>query len=257
MGATPGKYLTRLLNGLRLARWRRLAEHAALADPAALRRLRAEARTERREIDRFLAAADERLALPAVGSDAMRRPAAAEWAWRPTLWRHPMARAGVAAPGTAEVLDEEASLYHDCRASEFSLRQERNLRDVDLAPFGLKFDVFHFDGSFLSLALKLPDAAAKELSTRQIVRVDADVALERPVKITMRLNVRHGPNTAEIIADVPQGSGGMSVEFDLAHSGIVEKRIERAWLDVIFIAPQMNEIVLRDLVVFRRPRAEL
>ena len=47
------------------------------------------------------------------------------------------------------------------------------------------------------------------------------------------------------------------IEFDLAYSNLNEKRIERAWIDLIIEGPNMNQIVLRDLTFSRRPRAEL
>ena len=47
------------------------------------------------------------------------------------------------------------------------------------------------------------------------------------------------------------------MEFDLAYSNLNEKRVERAWIDLIFEGPQMNQIILRDLTFSRRPRAQL
>ncbi|MDZ4134740.1 MAG: DUF6478 family protein, partial [Paracoccaceae bacterium] len=36
-----------------------------------------------------------------------------------------------------------------------------------------------------------------------------------------------------------------------------EKRVDRIWVDLIFEGPEMNQIILRDVTVSRRPRAEL
>ena len=47
------------------------------------------------------------------------------------------------------------------------------------------------------------------------------------------------------------------VEFDLAYTKMNEKRIERMWVDLIFVGPEMNQIILRDVTFSRRPRAEL
>ena len=44
------------------------------------------------------------------------------------------------------MLGREATLFHDCTHSELTLRQLRNLREADLAPYGLRMDVFRFDG---------------------------------------------------------------------------------------------------------------
>ena len=47
------------------------------------------------------------------------------------------------------------------------------------------------------------------------------------------------------------------MEFDLAYTKINEKRVEKLWVDLIFEGPEMNQIILRDVTVTRRPRAEL
>ncbi|MEC9199625.1 MAG: DUF6478 family protein, partial [Pseudomonadota bacterium] len=52
-------------------------------------------------------------------------------------------------------------------------------------------------------------------------------------------------------------SGSDTVEFDLGYSNINEKRLESAWVDLIFERARMNQITIRDLTFCRRPRAEL
>ena len=83
------------------------------------------------------------------------------------------------------------------------------------------------------------------------------VDLEQPLEIFARLNVRHGPNTEQLVRELQIIDGRSMVEFDLAYSNLNEKRVERAWVDLIFEGPQMNQITLRDITFSRRPRAEL
>ena len=149
------------------------------------------------------------------------------------------------------------TLFHDCQQSELTLRQIRNLREADLAPFGLSMDVFNFDGSFLSLVLALPDAAVQGLQRRHLIRVDTILELEKPLEIFVRLNIMHGPNTEQLVRELPLHEENIAVEFDLAYSNINEKRVERAWIDLIFDNPQMSQVTLRDLTLCRHPRAEL
>ena len=54
------------------------------------------------------------------------------------------------------MLGDEVTVFHDCQISKLTLRQLRNYREADLVPFGLRMDVFRFDGSFLSLVLNMP-----------------------------------------------------------------------------------------------------
>ena len=83
------------------------------------------------------------------------------------------------------------------------------------------------------------------------------VEMEKPLEIFARLNVRHGPNTEQIVRELPLNEEDVTVEFDLAYSKLNEKRVERAWIDLIFEGPEMNQVTLRDVTFSRRPRAAL
>jgi len=222
-----------------------------------LRHLRQRALQMRSRIDRVLFIADERLTLPRIGSKAFHKPLHSDWAWRPELWRGPITPPGVAAATTKQGFGEEVTLFHDCRISELTVRQVRNTREADVAPFGLRMDVFNFDGSFLSLVVNLPEGAVRGLKRRHLMRMTAVVETERPLEIFARLNVRHGPNTEQLVRELPLGQGEIVVEFDLAYSNLNEKRVERAWVDLIFEQPSMNQVILRDVTFSRRPRADL
>jgi len=249
--------LDRLVMRRAAARLARLGTRAASADPAALKALRPPLRQMRREIDRVLHEAEGRLALPLAGADAMRKPLHCDWAWRPEIWRGPVSPPGLAAAETRSGFGSQATVFHDCAQSELTLRQIRNRRDSDLAPFGLRIDVFRFDGSFLSLVIDLPEAAVQGLGLRHVIRMDSVVETEKPLEIFARLNIRHGPNTEQIVRELPLGAAEVAVEFDLAYTRMNEKRVERAWVDLIFEGPEMNQIVLRDVTFTRRPRAQL
>jgi hypothetical protein len=69
--------------------------------------------------------------------------------------------------------------------------------------------------------------------------------------------VKHGPNTEQIVLELPLGAEEVMVEFDLTYTKINEKRIEKLWIDLIFEGPEMNQIILRDVTVSRRPRADM
>ena len=238
-------------------RWSRVAQQADTTELPRLRRQRAAARKLKQRIDKLIFVADGRLALPVVGNQAFPRPHEADWAWRPDLWCGPLAVPGISSVQSKSMLGSEATLFHDCAHSEITLRQLRNLREEDLAPYGLRLDVFKFDGSFLSLVIDLPEAGVAGLKRTHLLRMDAIVELEKPLEIFARLNIRHGPNTEQIVRELPLDEENHRVEFDLAYSNLNEKRVDRAWIDVIFEGPQMNQVILRDLTFSRRPRAHL
>jgi hypothetical protein len=239
------------------ARWSAAAEDAPGMEAYGLRALRAEARAMRRQIDRVIHEADHRLSLPALGAGLPRQPLGTDWAWRADAWRGPLPKPGaVAAAGRTEISDDVA-LHHDCALGEVLCRQLRNGGDEDRAPFGLDLEVFGFRGSFLSLDIQVPEPGVTGLQARHLVRVDAVIDSERPVRGFARLNVKHGPNVAQMVSDLPADGRQKVVEFDLAYGKLDGARVERAWLDLIFNDAAMSGITLRDLVLSRRPRAEL
>jgi hypothetical protein len=250
-------FLSRFLQGRALRRWERAAERAPRLDLATLRALRTPARLLRRQLDRFLFIAEGRLTLPLIGSNAFPKPLHSDWAYRPELWRGPIQPLGVAAAETRTKFGDEVTLFHDCRISELTARQLRNTREADLAPFGLRMDVFRFDGSFLSLVIDLPHGAVAGLERRHLLRMTAAVEMEKPLEIFVRLNIQHGPNTEQMVRELPLFEEEVMVEFDLAYTRMNEKRVERAWIDLIFEGPEMNQVILRDVYFSRRPRAEM
>ncbi|OAN77215.1 hypothetical protein A8B82_13525 [Sulfitobacter sp. EhC04] len=251
-GFLDGKVFSR-----NIQRWARAARLAEKADLPLLRRQRNRARLLKSHLDKLIHTADERLALPMIGSTSFPKPHNADWAWRPELWRGPLPTPGISSVQTKSLLGNEVTLFHDCEYSELTLRQLRNLREADLAPYGLRLDVFKFDGSFLSLVIDLPEEGVTGLKRTHLLRMDAIVELEKPLEIFARLNIRHGPNTEQIVRELPLDEESHRVEFDLAYSNLNEKRVDRAWIDVIFEGPQMNQVILRDLTFSRRPRAHL
>ena len=239
-----------------LKQWDAAARDAETIDLTMLRQMRAQARQVKRRVDLVSHIADARLALPRIGSNAIRKPPQSDWAFRPEIWRGPISPIGLAAIESRSKIGEAATLFHDCEISEVTLRQVRNTREGDLAPFGLRMDVFRFDGSFLSLVLDMPGDAVEGLRRNHIIRMDTEVETEKPLELFARLNIKYGPNVEQVVREVPMNGQEMTVEFDLAHTKISEKRLERMWVDIIFEGPEMNEIYLRDITFTRRPRAD-
>lgn len=257
MAGEANSLIGRLLQQGAIARWALTARRAPFADLEVLRGQRHRARRLRQLLDELTFVADNRLALPRIGSNAFARPGGTEWSWRPQLWRGPLGQKGMAAVESKTSLGDEVMIFHDCKISELTLRQVRNNREQDLAPFGLRMDVFRFDGGFLSLVINAPQSACDGLQRRHIIRLSLVLEVEKTIEIFARLNVKHGPNTEQLVLEIEQGADEVHLEFDLGYSELNEKRIERMWLDLIFESPEMNQVTIRDMTFCRFPRAEI
>lgn len=240
-----------------LRRWEAAGQSATEIGLSELRELRRKARQVRRRIDTLNHVAVSRLTLPVIGSKAIRKPARTEWAHRPEAWAGPVMPSGVAQVQTKTAIGSELTIFHDCPKSEMAFRQVRNTREEDFAPFGLRMDVFNFDGSFLSLAIEMPRGALEGLKRTHLIGLNIVVDSERPQEIFARLNVRHGPNTEQIVRELDRSHRENFVEFDLFSTQFNEDRGEAMWIDLIFEGPSMNQVTVRDLTVIRRPRANI
>ena len=231
-----------------------------MAEGAELGQLAAQAQMSQqlqRSLQDLSQTAQSRLARPRPGSSAFARPAGTDWAHRPKPWRIRVPERGAAPVLNKTRLSEELRVFHDCPRAQIALRQTRNTRDTDLAPFGLSLDVLGFQGSYLSLVIEIPPAACDGLRRRHLIRLATVIERERPSHIQARLNIRHGPNTEQILLPLPDEGPDVAVEFDLAYSQLNEKRAEAMWIDLLIGDPAMNRILLRDLTLSRYPRAEI
>ncbi|PJI86283.1 hypothetical protein BC777_2651 [Yoonia maricola] len=252
----PGP-LDRFLQRRAVARWRRAVKDVPKMDLTALARENEAAKTLHRHAGAFRHAADSRLALPRIGSTTFPQPPGTDWAWRPQLWRAAVTPHGIAPALSKMEMTSELVIFHDCKRAEVSLRQTRNARATDLAPFGVTLQAFHFEGSYLSLVVEIPQASCEGLRKRHLIRLAGVIERERPTQIYARLNVKNGPNTEQILLTLPDDKPETMVEFDLAYSGLNEKRAERMWVDLMIEKPAMNQITIRHLTLCRYPRADI
>jgi hypothetical protein len=253
----PHSLIGRLLHKLTVVRWRAASREAANADLTSLAAQNQMAQRLLRPLRKLSTEAESRLALPRIGSSTFPRPAGTDWSWRPKAWRISVPERGTAPAAPKTALTDEILIFHDCSRAEISLRQTRNIREDDLAPFSVVLEVFHFEGTYLSLVIEVPPSSCEGLRRRHLIQLAAVIEREQPTNIHARLNVKHGPNTEQVLLTLPNDGPETMVEFDLAYSQLNERRADRMWIDLMIETPRMNQITLRDLTLSRYPRAEI
>jgi len=260
MAIRPRSWLERKIRERALRQWSRLADGAEAMGPGRLRHLREEALELRGSVERFLIHADRRAARSRAALDALHLPGGTDWRWRPGIMAGQISPRGIAGPESGGGLGDGAAVWHDCPEHALILEQLANTGATDLAPFGIRLEVFGFSGNFLSLSLDLPASALQGLTRSHILRLETGIVTERALNVYARLNIGHGPNIDEVTLQLrsfePAVYSQQVTEFDLAYTEMSEKRLEKIWLDLIFEAPRMNAVEIRELFFSRHLRAQ-
>lgn len=260
MAMRPRKWLERKTRERALRQWAEMAESVEFMGPGRIRNLTEEAMALRASLNRFLMRGDRKAAVSRVALDALSLPGGTDWRWRPGFMAGQITPRGISTPEPGARLGDRAAAWHDCAEQALILEQVQNPRATDLSPYGLRLEVFGFTGSFLSISIDLPTEALEGLTRNHIIRLETTLIVERPLNVFARLNVGHGPNTDEVLQQLRGMEGGLQsqqvVEFDLAYTDMNEKRLEKIWLDLIFEAPHMNAVEMRELFLSRHLRAD-
>lgn len=233
----------------------RLAWGAALrrideTPPARLRGLVAEGRQTQAVLAEFLHQAEGRL--DRAGRRGPRPPDRSDRHWIPEIFRGPVRPAAHVPVASGTVLAPGLTLFHDGVRAELTARQ---VPHDGALPRAVSIDGLGFDGTFVSLVLDLPGDMVRDTGPTHLLRLDANLSMEREVEVFARLNVTAGPDTDTLVRQA--GSGETVVEFDLSELPLEARRVERMWLDLIFDGLQMNAVRVADLRLSRARRAEL
>lgn len=257
MGIERAGFLDRFGLSHTLKRWAKAIHAPATVPTRDLAALHTQMRATRDRIDGFAASAESELLARLRGPDGIDRPDQCDWAERSGPWRQKLKPRGHVRPGSPHDIGGGVTLFHDAVQAELSLRQDPVPPGMTGPQFGLVLEVYRFDGSFLSLVQDLPDAALRGLTLNHFIAVHLRVSREQPIEVYARLNVQHGPNHEQIVRQFDFRDDVGRAEFDLAYTKINEKRLEKAWLDLILEGPEMNRLAIWDMVVLRAPRADI
>ncbi|MEJ6393094.1 DUF6478 family protein [Gymnodinialimonas sp. 2305UL16-5] len=243
--------------GQSIKRWKRALRSPATVSTADLRRMAGDIQTLRDELDQMAAAAGAELQGRGGSGDGIARPEQCDWAIRPAPWTIRMRPHGIVGLGSPTELNGGVTLYHDATRAQMSLRQDPTPPNCGTAPFGLVLEVYELDGSFVSLVQDLPAASLEGLTKGHFIAVQITAERDHPIDVYARLNIQHGPNVEQMVREIEFKGDLGRAEFDLAYSKVNEKRLEKAWLDLIIEGPTMTRIALWDMSILRAPRADI
>jgi hypothetical protein len=168
-----------------------------------------------------------------------------------TLWHLVMPPVGPLPQGpapTGQRLGDGLTLHHDAGAGTGPLSGAADGR--------LTLDCTGMSGAFVSLAFALPDSIARSLTRDDILRFDADFAVQGEPAVTFaRLNLVSGPNTDAYPLELAADDGPRRTEWDLSFTEFEPGRARAAWIDLIFERPGGRRITVTALSALAYPRA--
>ena len=165
--------------------------------------LRSRAADLRRSLDTVIMHADRRTDQLSQGKTQMKMPDDADWGWRPDVFATRLGQMSSVVKSARHDVGTSIVVHHNDTDPELIVRQFKNMGVDDLAPYGLSVETYEFKGSFLSLAIELPNEAATGLTKNHIFEVEGKLSLDHPMPVFMRLNVKHGSNVEGVIAGNP------------------------------------------------------
>ena len=183
--------------------------------------------------------------------DGFPLPPKTQWGFTPSL-QNSVTEDGISGQIlTGTSLGPNVTLHHDGDESAFSIQRP------DDYCVGLQFEFGDFPNGFFSLAFDLPEDGVSALSRHDLLRFIVQTQTDEPFQAYVRLNMRHGPNTEQLVRMLDIGDGTTCVEFDLFYSEYEQKHASSAWIDLIFNDPAHKKVTLERVIILRRARASL
>jgi hypothetical protein len=104
-----------------------------------------------------------------------------------------------------------------------------------------------FGGSYLSLAVEVPEALATRFGPGKVLRLHLDVNASRPITAFLRLNIGSADGHEVLYETLVVHRGGRTAAFDLDGMRLPFDGRLHAWADVIFARPGNAEIAIPEL----------
>ena len=111
-------------------------------------------------------------------------------------------------------------------------------------------------GRFLSLTVDLPAEGVQSLTGRSLVTLAGRASVTAPLTLSAQLNLANGPNTARQPRPATMSGALLLAEFDLVYLDLSGHPIRSAWVDLFIERPSGGALLLQDLTLCHRPRAE-
>ncbi|MEM8841650.1 MAG: DUF6478 family protein [Pseudomonadota bacterium] len=167
------------------------------------------------------------------------------WQVRPQVFCQALTDPALSTPETGSDICDGLALFHD--AADPLMRWSQIWRAPGEA--GLRLTIYRFEGSFVSLAARIPDSLASKLRPGHQISVSFTARASRPLALDLRLNLEIAGRSETLAAHRILTDCAHSASFDLRHFEITGDTQVKAWCDLILRNPGMAEVDFHDLSI--------
>lgn len=218
--------------------WRRLSKR--FSDPVAFNGL---VLARRAELDELVRRTEAKIAgaqlTPISEGDAI-------WRCRPDCMNVPLSPSTYHEPVSGISFGDGLGIFHDDKGGVFTLTQRPSGSAKKASRFEAYFESYEFDGTYLSLALAIPDDVRRPVQGEQIV-LSIDLGASRLMKSFARLNIQNARGKDTLYAEAELGGGAHDFVFDLSFTTFEAQQNDTMWVDLILDRPRMVEFSIRAL----------
>jgi hypothetical protein len=169
------------------------------------------------------------------------------WSFTPAIWRSDLWPNATKDAASGSKIGPDCKLFHDARNHAVSWRQDAKI---------FVLDADDFDGSYLSLALEIPEIHRQSISKNSILSVETNASAPDDFGASLRLNLQRGPNIYENWHPLNPQQGSTITDFDMANFGIDPAQAQSAWLDFMVLPRRSFTLSVNSLSISHRQRLE-
>ena len=200
------------------------------------------------QIAKFLFAYNVYLDRPTLNAKIPSLPPNTQSCYRPPLWSVRQSTPFKRHSNRIQ-FQKKTALFHDCPIGDIIVRQIRNIGENISSPFGLKCDVFSFEGSYMSLSFPVEFADELKQDDNIMLRIELDCEKSRMTYAT--LNIGKGAQKEVQSLTCEDDGRFIFAEFDLSQYHTNLDGSQNMWFDLSFDNYPYNEIIIRDLCLFK------
>ena len=178
------------------------------------------------------------------------------WSFQPSPWGSAIPLIAQENAGRQSTIGTGCTLFHDARQARVAWLQLPASPPDRRCPFSFEIHAPGFDGSYLSLAIAIPERFCRSIDRKSIISIELHALGTAELPASLRMNAKRGPNTYENWQPIKLLGPVQIVEFDMSNFGINPASAYNMWLDFMVTQSGSWQLAINALSMSHRHRLE-